>query len=72
MGTMQIQDAFEPYYEPGADTALDGKARQPRAGKHSFAGRTSSQPSPSADMVARLARCRDALARSLAKRQAEN
>ena len=68
MGSMQIQDAFEPYYEANVHPTRPDQTRQTRREKQSFLGLRGNETGPSADVVARLARCRDTLARSLSKR----
>jgi hypothetical protein len=62
MGSMQIQDAFDPYYEAETRHVRHEKQASSGGGKPSAV---------SAEVAVRLARCRDALARSLSKREAE-
>ena len=68
MGSMQIQDAFEPYYEAKVHPTRPDQTWQTRREKQTLLGMGGNDPS--SDMVARLARCRDDLARTLSKRKA--
>ena len=70
MGTMQIQDAFAPYYEAASHPGRPDKTWHARQEAQGLAEKGRNQQDPSADVVARLTRCRDSLARALSKRRA--
>ena len=69
MGTIQIQDAFAPYYEAAGQPARPNKTRHVRQDAHGVPETGRNHEHPSAEVVARLARCRDSLARVLSSRE---